>query len=89
MKHLIVGIVALAAFIGTFIGANALINLIISGIQDNDIRGIAKVVLWVLGVSLVLMIGIAAGAFAGAFTESAIDRLAAKKRRKNYLKKIK
>lgn len=50
-----------------FIGAAYLINFITSGIQDNDLRIIVKIVVWFFSVGLILWISALLGSIVAAF----------------------
>jgi hypothetical protein len=69
MKTLISILVGIAAFVGVFIGVNYIISFLLSGIQNQDLRVIMRIVCWIFGFGATLFIGIFAGYMTGSITD--------------------
>lgn len=69
MRTFISILVGLAAFVGAFIGMNTLISLITSGMENQDLRTILKVVCWISGFGITVYIGVLVGILAGSITD--------------------
>lgn len=69
MKKLISVLVGIVCCVGVFIGANALINFITSGMENHDLQVILRVILWICGFSITLAIGIVVGFLTGSLVD--------------------